>query len=136
VSVTATVTIPYPEFEQIQQARREAEQEAAELRRQISSTKVEASDPSLVMISKSMLEIVRFAVSMLPPESTKGWPTKSLREIAALMPMLPYATMDHQELARTLEVFALECERFEMRRRGSTGSINPETLMPISEAAG
>jgi hypothetical protein len=131
MSSAATVTIPYTEYENEKKARRAAEQKLIELEAKLSSMKVEASDPHLISMTKYTLSVVRFAVASLPPESIKGWPFTALREIALLLPIMPDATQDHTELAMTLETFALECERYELRRRHENGGLDPQTLMPI-----
>lgn len=116
MTAQATVTIPYGEFQAIQEARRIAEVAAADLRQQISETKIAASDPVLLVVARSAIEVVRFAVASLPPESTRGWPTEALKRVAANLPSMPDAVQDDQELAITLMSFARECDHFEQRR--------------------
>lgn len=117
MTATASVTIPYHEFQELQEAKRKAELEAATLKQQITDQKIEASDPHLLALSRAAVEIVRYAVSSLPPESNKGWPFESLRTVAAELPSMPDATHDHGELAQTLVIFSKECEDHERRRQ-------------------
>ncbi len=88
-----------------------------ELRKQISMAKVEASDSDLLKITRTSLEIVRFAVANLPPESTMHWPTAALRVISAYLPYMPDGTIDDEELSITFQSFAKECETYEARGR-------------------
>ena len=113
----ATVSIPLSEFQEIQQAKDKAEKEASQLREQIRQATITASDSVLFALSKKSLDIVRFAIANLPPESTKAWPIESLREIAKLLPQAAGATIDDEEFAVTIASFARECEMFEARRQ-------------------
>jgi hypothetical protein len=114
---TATVSIPYSEFQAIKEAREKAEQEVATIKRQITEEMIEASNQETRIVARAALEVARFAVANLPPEVTIGWPTEALRAIAKSLPSMPDATLDDPELAITLDHFAMECERFEARRR-------------------
>jgi hypothetical protein len=118
MTVTATVTIPYSEFEEIQKARQAAEERAAKAEVLVATTKVEKCNQHLLALSRAAIEIVRYAVASLPPESNRGWPFEALRSVAAELPHAPDATQDHTELAQTLSTFAIECERQERRRGG------------------
>lgn len=117
MSVTATVNIPMDEFQALQHSKTSAEAEANNLREQIRTMKVQASDQTLLVVARAGIEIVRFAVSQLPPESTIGWPTLALSKIASLLEDMPDANADDSELAVTLAGFARECEAFEERRQ-------------------
>lgn len=119
MSVTATVTLPYSEFEEIQRLKREAEERAAKADEKISEARVRASDQNLLRLARAAVEVVRFAVASLPPESNRGWPFEAIRAIAAAIPLMPDATQDHIELAQTISTFAIECERHENRRAAS-----------------
>ena len=113
----ATVNIPLSEFQEIQKARTDAENEVIRLKAQIQSSEIKSSDQTLLSVAKAGIEITRFAVANLPAESTKAWPTKELQTIAELLPSMPGSTTDDQELAVTLNSFSRECEFFESRRR-------------------
>lgn len=113
---TATVTIPYDEFQAIQNEKRQAEEQVADLKRQVTEAKISASDPHLLALSRAALDVVRYAVASLPPESNMGWPFESLRAVAEEVEHMPDATPDHAELAMTLRTFATECEDHERRR--------------------
>ena len=114
---TATVSIPYTEFQAIKEARSKAESEIVRLQKQITDEKVAASDHGMLMVARAALDVARFAVANLPPESTLDWPFESLRLIAKCLPAMPDVSPDDAELAVTLDHFATECERFETRRR-------------------
>jgi len=117
MSSQATVTIQLNEFQAIQEAKKRAEEELAALQNQIKEMKIEASDPVLLVVARSAIEVMRFAVASLPPESTKNWPSFALKKVAENLASMPDATTDDQELAITFMGFARECERFEERRR-------------------
>lgn len=122
MSVTATVTIPYAEFEAIQKERQRAEERAAAAEQKLIDVKVEQCDQVLLALSLASLEIVRYAVSSMPPESNRGWPYEELKKISASLPKAPFAVDDHVTLAATLGTFATECERHELRRRATEGT--------------
>lgn len=130
MTTQATITIPYNEFESIKRAQKKAEERVAELEKRIREEKVAASDEVILKLAKNALVVTRYAVASLPPESNKNWPFNELREIAVLLPLMPDAEADHRELATTFEMFALECERYDLRRREL--KIDPQTLMPIA----
>jgi hypothetical protein len=114
----ATVTIPYSEFQVLQDARAAAEREIATLKDQIRENKIEANNPVVLLVAREALEVVRYAVASLPAESNKGWPARALRVIAKHLPSMPDATQDDHELASTFVYFANEVDLFEKRRRG------------------
>lgn len=113
---TATVTIPYDEFQEIKDAKRQAEEKASKLIEDVKQAKIQSSDPHLFALAKAALDIVRYAVASLPPESNFGWPFESLKVVAAKVLDMPDATPDHIELSMTLSSFAKECEEHERRR--------------------
>jgi hypothetical protein len=113
---TATVTMAYSEFQALQETRKAAEEESARLKAKLMEAKIEASDPRLLALSRAALEVVRYAVSSLPPESNRGWPFEALMVISEQVPHMPDASPDNEELALTLKVFAKECEDHERRR--------------------
>jgi hypothetical protein len=102
---------------ELQKARETAEQEASNLREQIRQGATTSSDQLLLAMTRAGIEVARFAVSHLPPESTKGWPLAAMRTIAENLPTMPGASIDDGELAVTLTNFVKECEVFEQRRR-------------------
>jgi hypothetical protein len=114
---SATVNIPLSELMELQRAREVAELEASKLREQLRQETTAASDQVLLTMARAGIEVMRFAVANLPPESTKGWPLEAMRTIATNLPLMPGATIDDGELSVTLASFAKECEVFEQRRR-------------------
>lgn len=117
MTATATVTIPYNEFQAIQDAKIKAELETAAIKEQLTSRKIESSDATLLFVARAAIEVVRFAVANLPPETTKNWPTEALRKIAVRLSSMPDASPDDQELSITLFGFADECDLLDGRRR-------------------
>ena len=128
---TATVTVEYAEFQELQNKRREAEEEVAALKKQITEAKISASDPHLLALSRAAIEVVRFAVASLPPEAYAGWPFESLAQVAEQVPHMPDATADHTELSMTLKTFAKECEELE-RRRMLRGAVKQHSFNPVT----
>ncbi len=117
MSNNASVTIPYSEFQALQKSKQAAETAMAEMRAQIAAQKIEASDPQLLALSRAALDIVRYAVATIVPESNVGWPFESLRVFATYLEQMPDATQDHFEMAQTFRIFAKECEDHERRRK-------------------
>lgn len=114
---SATVNIALSDLMQLQRAKEDAEAQIAKLQDQLREEATKASDPILLQAARAGIQVTRFAVSQLPPESTMGWPTNDLLKIAELLPQMPDATVDDGELGVTLASFARECEIFERRRR-------------------
>jgi len=112
----ATVTIAYDEFQKIKNEKAKAEETAAKLRQEVIQARIESSDPHLLALARAALDIVRYAVASMPPESNRGWPFESLRVVAVEVMNMPDATPDHHELSITLRNFADECEKYERRR--------------------
>lgn len=129
MTATATVTIPYNEFQELQEAKRAAEIEVSKLKEQITEKRIDASDPHLLLIATAAIDIVRYAVGSLPPESNRGWPFESLRMLADEIVHMPDATPDHNELAQTFKIFASECEAHE-RRRQLRDSVKQQSFRP------
>lgn len=119
MTTTAQVTIPYNEFQELQKAREIAETEVARLGALITEQKIEACDPHLFKLARAALDVIRYAVGSLPPESNKGWPFESLRVVADELVHMPDATPDHNELSMTFKTFSRECEDHERRRQAS-----------------
>lgn len=113
---TATVTIPYDEFQEIKEAKKTAEEKASKLIEEVKQAKIESSDPHLFALAQAALDVVRYAVASLPAESNIGWPFESLKIVAYEVLNMPNATPDHIELSMTLSSFAKECEEHERRR--------------------
>ena len=111
------MTIPYTEFQAIQNRAREAERKLAEVEQRTRDLRIAECDAASLTVARNALEVVRYAVANLPAESNKDWPTNALHAIAKALPSLPDATVDDRELATTIDYFATEAERFEERRR-------------------
>lgn len=117
MSSNATVTIPLTEFMEVQNARAAAEQKAAALEKQLNEAKIAANDATTYAIARDALEVVRFAIGNLPPETTRGWPVSKLRALSENLPKLDGASQDDQEYAITMRYFADEIEKCEAQRR-------------------
>ncbi len=127
---TATVTMEYAEFQELQNKRKEAEEEVAALKAQITEAKIKASDPHLLALARGALDVVRYAVASLPPESHRGWPFESLTQVADHVIFMPDATPDHTELAMTLRTFATECKVHE-HRRSLHAAVKQQSIDPV-----
>jgi len=112
----ASVTLTGVEYDELKNARRDAENQVADLRHQLAAAKLISGDPfiiaALTEITRKALDVVRFAVGNLPPETVVGWPSPALREIAVRLPMLPNYSPDDAEVAGELIGFAQDCERW------------------------
>ena len=115
--MSATVTMDLGEYQQLHEAKKATEIENAQLKQQNIDAKIASSDPHLVAFARAALDIIRYAVASLPPESNKGWPFESLRVIADEVVNLPDAGSTHDELSLTFTTFATECEDHERRRK-------------------
>jgi hypothetical protein len=118
MSGTASVTIPYQDFQAIQDARKAAEHEVSELREQIRINKIESCDSTVLEVARAALEVARYAVASLPAESNIGWPSNALRTIAEKLTSMPDTTQDDHELASTFVYFANEIDLYDRRRKG------------------
>lgn len=123
----ATVTIDYAQFQEIQNKRNDAEKRVAELEAQVAKLKLagggDVSVEKLTLLARQLMEIARFAVGNLPPESTRGWPVGALTTSANLLKELPDHTIADQEMGIEWMSFASEAERFERRRQMLKGQI-------------
>lgn len=123
----ATVTIDYAQFQEIQNKRNDAEKRVAELEAQVAKLKLagggDVSVEKLNVLARSLMEIARFAVGNLPPETTRGWPISMLRISVDHLKELPDYTIADQELGIEWLSFSREVERFEQRRQMLKGSI-------------
>lgn len=120
MSSNATVTIPLTEFMEVQNARAAAEQKAAELEKKLSGEKIAANDATTYAIARDALEVVRFAIGNLPPETTRGWPVEKVRALSENLPKLDGATQDDQEYAITMRYFADEIEKCDLQRKAQS----------------
>jgi hypothetical protein len=115
----ASHTLNDEEYQGILIARKTAETRAAALEAELIRVKLE--DPAnrlapLNALARAQLEVIRFAVANLTPETTRGWPTKALERIAALLPTMPDVTADDRDLATELLSFMRDCESYALVR--------------------
>jgi hypothetical protein len=119
MATTAQITISLDEYNAVIAGRQQAEADAQKLREQLVEAKL--ADPagrvlSLTALARTCLEIVRFTVGNVPPDSGLRWPRAALLKVADLLPVLPDYTVDDRELATEFKVFAREVGDVERRR--------------------
>lgn len=124
-----SVTLSFEEYANIKLARETAEAEAAGLRADLVKAKNE--DPSgrinqLGELARELIQVLRFAVGNLPPETTRHWPFRSLEAAAKLLPWLPDFTPDDNTLAIELKAFANEVMKYEAQRSRRRRDAEPE----------
>lgn len=115
----ATHTLTDVEYGDLINAREEALKDNARLQAELVEAK--KTDPAnrvapLNELVRAAFEIVRFAVANLNPESTRGWPTKALNDVADRIPTLVDYTSDDGDLATELRSFARDCEAYALQR--------------------
>ena len=119
----AEITMTLEEYKKLDSARDEALREVSTLRAQLVDAKLSAVVDSnqtsirrIVELTRALLEISRFAVGQLPPETNKGWPIESVKRASVLLVELPDSTVDDVSIASEFRAFAIECERVEAIR--------------------
>lgn len=119
----AKIEMPLEEYQALANARDAAQREVEHLRAALIDAKlsavVEGSDTNLrkiVTLTRALLDVTRFAVGQLPPETNKGWPIKSLKTAGELLQVLPDHTTDDVSIASEFRAFAKEAERIELYR--------------------
>lgn len=117
---TATVTIALSELTEIQRARETAEQRAAVAEQSLREGKIAANDATTYAVARDALDVVRFAIANLPPETTRGWPVEKLRSLAENLMKLDGATTDDNEFAITMRYFADEIDKCEVQRKAQS----------------
>lgn len=114
------VTLTGEEFDALRNARRVAEERAAQLEREL--VEARKQDPNgriehLTKLARDMLTIVRFGIANMPPETVRGWPIDALVAVAAGLEHLPDYTADDRELALFMQHFAAEAHEIEAYRK-------------------
>jgi hypothetical protein len=133
----AKVELTLGELQELQGAKALAEQETAEIKRQLETAKGVDGDERVAKVSKfarHCLEIARFAIANCPPEVIKGWPYEALRGLCDTIDALPDFSTSDRDMAIDLRSFAAYCEEHELRRRGV---VAPKRIVvpPVDEAA-
>lgn len=130
---TATVTISLTELDELRRAKIDRENELAACKRELAEAKLNTSDDkttrTLTELARNAIKVAAFAVSQMPPEATKGWPSAALRKVVELMPMLPDHDQNDCELAMDFTAFASECERWERYRASPTYSSQTHKIV-------
>lgn len=120
----AQITLSLEEYEEIKRAKALAEQEFADISKAMIDLRMNSDGGVMALhglcsLTRKALSVACFAVANLPPETTRGWPTKTLRELAALIPILPDYTVNDHDLMNELVAFAIEAEAQDQRRRSA-----------------
>lgn len=133
-------TLNDEEYHELIRAREEAYAEANRLRGELVAAK--QADPAnrikaLNDFARSAIEIVRFAVANLNPESIRGWPTNALKNVADLMAALPdYNVADDSVLAGELHAFARDCDEYALIRQNKReAKLNADAAAPKGDLA-
>ncbi len=114
-----TVTIPLEDLDAIRTARYAAENETAELKKRLTEalqTDRTGTVKELNDLLRECFVIVRFAVANLPAETTRRWPSGSLRKLIDALPKLPDANDDDKSFAIELRTFRREIAEFDRFR--------------------
>jgi hypothetical protein len=114
-----TVQLTGEEYDTLRNAKIHAENVAAELRNELVVAR--ATDPSgrimqLTTLARAMLDVAKFAVANLPPETTVGWPTARLLAVTQLLQHLPDFDVNDEELVVELQAFIREVQQHDRRR--------------------
>lgn len=125
---TGNVTISTTIWDQMRDRAKDADREIVDLKKALAAA-VESADVTgtitrLNRLVRETFTVVRFAVSNLPPETIRRWPSEALRMIAGMIPLLPDHTVDDDSFANELRVFAGEIELIE-RERALRGAVKP-----------
>lgn len=132
----AKVEMTLGELQELQGAKTRAEQETAELRKELEIAKSVDGDERVAKVTafaRHCLTIARFAVANLPPETIKRWPYDALRALCATIDVLPDYSINDRDMAIDLLAFARDCEALELQRRGI--DKRAITIPPIDTAA-
>jgi hypothetical protein len=123
----AKIEMSLDEYKAVENERDTALKEVARLRAELIDAKlnvvVEGSDTNvrkLVTLTRALLDVTRFAVGQLPPETHKGWPFAALKTASDLLPVLPDHTVDDISIANEFRSFVKEGERVERVREEKT----------------
>lgn len=132
----ATVTIELTELDEIRTRERKAIDDLAKIQAELVEAK--KADPrnriaGLLTLSRTMLDVVRFAVGNLPPETIRNWPVESLRLIARDLKWLPDFNADDESLVGELMLFAREIERVEAERKNLQSAKQTDTTESRSD---
>jgi hypothetical protein len=119
---SATLTLTLADYDALKNARTTAENEAADLRRQLKEART--ADPlgkltDLNKFTRDCMTVARFAVANLPPETIRGWPYEALQNLAHNIHVLPDFSTNDRDMALDLLAFARDAEELEKRRKAT-----------------
>jgi hypothetical protein len=115
----ATVTLPHSDYQRLQDDIRALKAEVEAKRVEIEDLKLGPTDSharQLLDALNSSLDVTRFAIGNLPPMAVRGWPHKSLRSLAALLPSLPGVDEGIREVSTDWRLVADDCQKWEDAR--------------------
>ena len=115
-----TLQLSLEDYNAMQAAKTKAEQETAEVRKELEAAKFVDGDERVAKVTafaREALTVARFAVANLPPEMIRSWPYQALLRLAETIGDLPDCSINDRDMAIDLIAFARDCETHEIRRR-------------------
>ena len=120
---TATITLSYEAFRTLQDKAADLERQLVTMQTTQTQTKLADTGEEGAKILAGLLaarRVVGFAISELPPESTRGWPLVELRAFAEMLRDVRCDDPDVPESGRDFLRFVDEAEAVEAMRRDET----------------
>jgi hypothetical protein len=137
ISNTATVTMTIHDYRQIEKVVEDLRAQVEVLRGRRPQVEGSEAASDLSAALDAALPIVQFAVGNLNPESTKGWPHKSVEQLGLLIAtMYGEFDSDRATLAITLREFAREArdiEGYRQRREDAAHEVLSATVSSTTE---
>lgn len=133
---SATLNMTLADYEALKNARTKAENDLADLQRQLEEARMADPTGKLVDLNKfarDCLTIARFAVANLPPETIRGWPYEALREVSKNIHALPDFSTNDRDMALDLLAFAKDAEDLELRRKATATAPTKFTVEELAE---
>lgn len=122
--MSATITLPLTEWNTLIADKQALANEIAELRKLLDEARLDgvarpgnSNGKKLDALVRNAIDVVRYAVSNLPPECTPGWPVEALRTVAENIEALPTYDNIDRDLRVELLAFVEQAEENEDRRR-------------------
>lgn len=133
---SATLNMTLADYEALKAARTKAEQDLADVQRQLEEARKADPTGKLVALNafaRECLTLARFAVANLPPETIRGWPYAELMRIADTIHVLPDFSTNDRDMALDLMAFARDCEALELHRKSTAKPPTKFTSEEIEE---